>query len=200
MFGVVEISRQAAGVVAGNAPWMAWNFLLALVPLALAVRLFRQSPDAPRTRLWWAGVVAFVLFLPNAPYVLTDVIHLYGDVRTVPSDTMLSLAVVPQYALFMLGGVIAYVASVLLAERYVGGRWVRFTAHGLSSVGIYLGRVVRLNSWDVFARPLAVLRAVADTVSVPGVLILGVMFCTLAILTDVLVWAWAARQRWAEAG
>ena len=206
MLGLVQLTREAAVVVAGNARWMAWNFVLAAVPLVLAVRLFRVPPERrrePRTREWWAGAVAFVLFLPNAPYVLTDVIHLFGDVRAVQSDAVLSFAVLPQYGLFMLAGFLCYVASLILLEGYVGtrqARWMRPAIHGLSAIGIYLGRVVRLNSWDVFVRPVAVGRAVADTFTLRGVLVLGLTFCTLVLLTDAAVWAWGVRRRLAAAG
>jgi uncharacterized membrane protein len=55
--------------------FMVWNSLLALVPLALALVVFRRG--ARTGTFWWrAGVAIFVVMLPNAPYVLTDVIHL----------------------------------------------------------------------------------------------------------------------------
>ena len=53
--------------------WMSFNAFLATVPAVLAVVLFHR-PRA-RTVTWWVGVVAFGLFLPNAPYVVTDLIH-----------------------------------------------------------------------------------------------------------------------------
>jgi uncharacterized membrane protein len=201
VLGLVQLTREAAVVVAGNGRWMAWNLVLALVPLALAVRLFRVG--AVRSRVWWAGVAAFVLFLPNAPYVLTDVVHLYGDVRAVESNAVLSLAVLPQYGLFMVAGFLSYAASLIVLSSYVGGRWAwraRALAHGLSAVGIYLGRVVRLNSWDALLRPASVVRSVSSTFSVGGVLLLGITFCVLVLLTDVVIWAWGVRRRLAALG
>jgi uncharacterized membrane protein len=163
-----------------------------------------------RSGWWWAGVVAFVLFLPNAPYVLSDVIHLYGDVRVVESDAVLSMAVLPQYALFFMAGFAAYVASLLLVEGYlaeVGAwrlrRWVRPLAHAGSAVGIYLGRFVRLNSWDALVRPGSVWRAVVDTFSLRGVLLLAMTFVVLTGLTDAAAWAWGewrTVRAWRRAG
>lgn len=198
MVGVAQSTRAMAVELAENAPWMGWNLVLALVPLALALVLFRGRRE--RTALWWAGVVAFVLFLPNAPYVMTDVIHLYSDVRTVESDAVLSLAVVPQYALFILVGVGSYIASVALAERCIGHRLVRPAAHAVSAIGIYLGRSVRLNSWDMVVRPDAVLDGIAAAISVRGALAMGIVFCTLALVTDLAVWAWSVHTRLAARG
>ncbi len=81
MIALARTTHEAAVVLAGNARWMGWNLLLALVPLALALLLFRGRRE--RTALWWLGTAAFVAFLPNAPYVMTDVIHLFTDVRMV---------------------------------------------------------------------------------------------------------------------
>ncbi|HEV7888507.1 MAG TPA: DUF1361 domain-containing protein [Acidimicrobiales bacterium] len=207
LLGLVQVTREAAAVVSQNAWWMGWNLVLALVPLGLAVRLFRDRGRGPRRGArgawWWAGAVAFVLFLPNAPYVLTDVVHLYGDVRVVESDAVLSLAVLPQYALFMLVGFASYVACLVLLEGYAGrrrSRWMRPSIHALSALGIYLGRVVRLNSWDAALHPSAVVRAVGETISVYGVLLLGITFCVLVLLTDAAVAAWGLWSQRASVG
>src|SRR4051812_24343730 len=55
--------------------WMVWNLALAAVPVFLAMALFR--PGRRHGVGWWLGTALFVLFLPNAPYVLTDVVHLF---------------------------------------------------------------------------------------------------------------------------
>lgn len=201
LVGVVDSTRAAAVELAENAPWMGWNLLLAVAPLALALVLFRRRREDDRSALWWLGAVAFVLFLPNAPYVMTDLVHLYRDVRTVESDAVLSVAVVPQYALFILVGLGAYITSVVLAESYVGQRWVRPAAHAVSAIGIYIGRVGRLNSWDMVLRPRLVLDAFADAFfSVSAVIALGIVFCALTLATDVAVWAWGVRTRLATQG
>jgi uncharacterized membrane protein len=158
---MVAVTRLAAEAVVGNGYWMAWNLMLALVPLALAVLLF--SRPARHGPAWWLALAAFVAFLPNAPYVLTDVIHLVDDAQTVPSDAVMSFVVIPQYAAFFLVGFQAYVGSLLLVGRWLvrSGRasWVvpvELALHGLCAVGIHLGRFDRLNSWDVVHRPSTV--------------------------------------------
>src|SRR4029453_16226898 len=67
-----------AEVVVRNRFWMLWNLILAAVPLLLAVPLFRHP--GRRGPGGWLGLGVVVLFLPNAPYVVTDLVHLRGDV------------------------------------------------------------------------------------------------------------------------
>jgi uncharacterized membrane protein len=154
MVGVVRLAVEAA---AANSRWMMWNLALAMVPLALAAVLFARP--VRRGVAWWVGVVAFLAFLPNAPYVLTDVVHLADDARTSSSDAVVS-ALVPQYGLFFLVGFEAYVLSLLLVGRHLRsvGRvhWivpVEVGLHLMCAIGIHLGRFDRLNTWDVVARP-----------------------------------------------
>ncbi len=144
-------------VVLENLPWMAWNTVLALVPLGLGLVLF--GADRQRTRWWWLGVAVFVAFLPNAPYVLTDVIHLQPDVQRAPTGVA-ALAVAATYGALFLVGFGAYAASLgLLRHRLDAlgrGTWkwpVEIGLHGLCAIGIFLGRVMRFNSWDVVVRP-----------------------------------------------
>ncbi|MEY2568899.1 MAG: hypothetical protein QOE35_3428 [Actinomycetota bacterium] len=163
---MTAVIRLAAESVAANGSWMAWNLLLALIPLAVAVMLFLHPTR--RTLGWWLGVGLFLAFLPNAPYVLTDVIHLVEDTRTTSSPAVVSFALLPQYAVFFLVGFEAYVLSLLLVGRYlqrVGlARWVlpvEVALHALCAIGVHLGRFERLNTWDVLTRPALIGRGIA---------------------------------------
>jgi uncharacterized membrane protein len=144
---------------------MSWNLLLALVPLLLAILLFR--PGRRRTPLWWAGTLLFVGFLPNAPYVLTDVIHLVREAQRIGRPSALLVAVVPLYGIFFVAGFACYVAALARLSRYLHAEGRAFlavpaeaTLQALAAVGVFLGRVDRLNSWDFLARPAAVVTAV----------------------------------------
>lgn len=145
-------------VLLSNSRWMSWNLFLAFVPLALSVWLFRKK--RANSWLWWCGFLVFFAFLPNAPYVLTDVIHLIEDIRTINSVWMITLIVIPVYLLFILAGFEAYVLSLINLGYYLNrvGRkgWIlgaELLSHALSAVGIYLGRFLRFNSWDFITQP-----------------------------------------------
>jgi len=162
--------RQVLEIWAGNADFMAWNLTLALVPVGIGAVLFRRRHTSP---LWWLGLAAFLAFLPNAPYVLSDVIHLADDVRDTRSDTVVVAGILPQYAAFFLAGLLAYVVALRELTSWLLARgWdrlrvvaVELAVHAACAVGVYLGRVPRFNSWDLVTRPDAVATTAAEHLS-----------------------------------
>jgi uncharacterized membrane protein len=169
----------------GNVGWMGWNLILALVPLGLARLLFGHHPRP--TWLLWTGGAAFVAFLPNAPYVVTDLLHVPADLAVASHSPWLTAALLAQYAVLIGVGFGAYVLSLVRLERWLAGRGVSrrtvltidLSLHALCAVGIVLGRVFRFNTWDVLTEP----GALAGVLTVPQprtVVVLVVLFVALA--------------------
>lgn len=152
---------MAGHILSWSQGLMAWNLLLAFIPLGLSVWLFRRSSS--RSLLWWLIFLIFILFLPNAPYILTDIIHFIKLIDLVPnyySVWMIAIVLIPQYVVFLVAGFEAYVISLINLGYYLeksGKRsyitGVELFAHALCSVGIYLGRFQRYNSWDFLIKP-----------------------------------------------
>jgi uncharacterized membrane protein len=162
---VVTLYETVYNAAAAN-PFLVWNTLLALVPLALAMLLFRDHVRI--TVVWWIGVVAWIVFLPNAPYVLTDSIHLLDDIRNA-SNTDVYFGFLPVYGAFFVIGFASYVLSIRAMRRFLvvhgvdhGRIAIELSVHALCAVGMFLGRFVRLNSWDVVAAPASVRATVTD--------------------------------------
>ncbi|MBE9048728.1 DUF1361 domain-containing protein [Pleurocapsales cyanobacterium LEGE 10410] len=111
-----------------------------------------------RNIVWWAILIIFIAFLPNAPYILTDSIHIIELSPDYPIWAV-SLILIPQYVLFIVAGFEAYVISLTQLDNYLTNVTakksflVRAIAHGLCVVGIYLGRLHRFNSWDLITKP-----------------------------------------------
>jgi uncharacterized membrane protein len=168
--------RTAFHLVEAHGRWMGWNLALALVPLLVGALVF--DPRRQRRLLWWIGVATFIAFLPNAPYIVSDLVHLRGDVQAVHSTKLALGGVLPLYAAFILAGVEAYVLSLALVRRYLRAiGWgtragiVEVAAHLASAAGVVLGRIDRLNSWDPFIHPDRVAAAVAALATRPVLLV-----------------------------
>lgn len=151
-------------VLAHSGTWMAWNTFLAWIPVVVALPLFRvwePGTNAPsRTPSWWCGVALFILFLPNAPYVVTDLVHLRGDVHRVGPDGPVATTVLPLYGLLVVSGFVAYYLALAQVRHYLdrvglGSRRlaVMIGLHALVAVGVFLGRWSRLNSWEPVVQP-----------------------------------------------
>ena len=166
-FELVRWTSNILRVLSRNLDWMTWNLFLAFIPLLLSIWLFRSRQK--RSPIWWTGFLVFLAFLPNAPYLLTDIIHLIQDIRANYSVWIITLVLIPQYLLVILAGFEAYVISLINLGYYLHRQgwskfilWTELTLHGLSAVGIYLGRFLRFNSWDFVTQPDAVFTSVLD--------------------------------------
>jgi len=163
---------------------------IAITLALMAVDIWVLRQRGVRSLRWWAGFLAFIAFLPNAPYVLTDIIHLIRQIQEGKSVWVVTLALIPQYLVFMLAGLEAYVLSVMNLGYYLKQQgWGKFvlvtelTIHALSAIGIYLGRFIRFNTWDILTNPDALVNTVMnDLVGKRPVLVMVVTFVVIASL------------------
>ena len=137
-----------------NFRYLVWNLFLAWIPFALAVFVY------DRWRRHGAGIALlalgglWLLFFPNAPYIATDFVHLQRDPLAPFWFDALTIAA------FAWMGVLLGFASLYLMQTVVRqwrgtvAGWIfAVVAIGLGSLGIYLGRFLRLNSWDALEHP-----------------------------------------------
>ena len=138
-----------------------WNLFLAFIPLTLSFYLFRLS--ARRNLVWGIILLIFIAFLPNAPYILTDSIHVIELSQNYP-NWAIALVLIPQYSLFIVAGFEAYIIALTKLEEYLA-HWfaqkylilTQAISHSLCVIGIYIGRFERFNSWDFVTQPEKVL-------------------------------------------
>lgn len=153
------------GLLTGN--WwffimLTWNLFLAFFPLGV-VLVLRDLRSAGFRTSWLlvAGLIVWLAFLPNAPYIITDLYHIKNiDFPLLWFDTMTLF-------LFALTGLLAGLYSTLVVHRLMqpmigsGLTWLILIASQLlSGFGIYLGRFGRWNSWDILAQPLTLVKAI----------------------------------------
>jgi uncharacterized membrane protein len=115
------------------------------------------------------GLAFWLLFFPNAPYIVTDLIHL-RHYATVPLwfDVVLLMS-------FASIGVLFGLLSLLDIHRIIESRagrsagWLSVTgAIVLGSFGVFVGRYLHWNSWNVLTHPIELLRDIANSLLHPA--------------------------------
>lgn len=135
------------------------NLALAWIPLLCAVALryvWRRKPAVTVSAV--AFFALWLLFLPNAPYVVTDLVHLTYLKSKVPAHYDVLLNAFTALTALVAGHISLYVVHELLLSRlHAWSSWLVVAGLlALSSVGVYIGRFLRWNSWDLFHSPLAI--------------------------------------------
>ena len=131
--------------------FLVWNIFLATIPFAISTYLKVNKNISKLALFFWLCV--WILFLPNAPYIVTDLIHLRSSSAIVWCDVFLVSA-------FAISGLLLFYFSILdiqsVVKPYLSKRKIKFLSFivvFLSSFGVYLGRVLRYNSWELIEDP-----------------------------------------------
>jgi len=143
--------------------FLIWNLFLAMVPWLLSSSIIRQ----PHTRWFsfrlWFSLALWILFFPNAPYILTDLFHLHSR-STIP--LWFDLALILSFAFT---GLMFGIVSLFDLEHFFRSKLSeRIIAVSVSVVlflagfGVYLGRFERWNSWDILQNPVSLMLDIAD--------------------------------------
>jgi uncharacterized membrane protein len=129
-----------------------WNTFLAIVPLFFSARLLKQQKMNLVTVLCIGG---WLLFFPNAPYLVTDVFH-FGERPIVPTWFDLVIVILGAW-----NGILLAILSLLQVEfffkRLYKGKWLGLMmglVFLLTGYGVYIGRYLRFNSWDIVTAPI----------------------------------------------
>ena len=199
MFVLAMIAFQT--IYAGNSEnlAMAWNLFLAWIPFVLALIIYdRGTSDASPTALGVAAVL-WLLFLPNAPYVVTDLKYIDGFSGASALYNVVLLASAAWTGLLL--GLTSLFLMHAVARRLVGAfnAWALVVvALGLSSFGIYLGRIQRWNSWDVFVRPGSLVSEIAGgllhPLSHPRPIAVTIVFTSFLLGSYLVFYSFAQRS------
>jgi uncharacterized membrane protein len=150
---------------------LVWNLFLAWLPMVsslVAYNLYRRRFSLSSLVVIGSALM-WLLFFPNAPYLLTDLMHLTYPMSNVPFWYDLILFIAFSWNGFFLGLVSLYLMQTVI-RRMVGplGSWIfAVGALGAGSIGIYLGRFLRWNSWDIFTNPRSILADILERLRHP---------------------------------
>lgn len=173
LLSTVSIALLAVRVLVSDSfrySFMIWNLFLAAVPVLLSwwlvVRAGRYG-----WRQWQQVVllIAWIVFLPNSFYIITDFIHLQQNYE---ADLLFDITMLTSFVVtgLILGYMSVYMVHQLLLN-YMRERW----AYGLigllflvCSFAVCLGRYTRWNTWDILLQPAGLLFDVSDRLLNPG--------------------------------
>jgi len=148
--------------------FLAWNLFLAVIPYVISHWLSRNlNVMKSRIKIFFL-VFTWLLFMPNCFYILTDLFHLENMGNGHPwFDLTLILS-------FAWNGVLFGILSMRKMEKLLANAKGRFISSllicivmWLNAFGIYIGRFLRFNSWDVILNPLSLFGEVADLILNP---------------------------------
>ena len=196
LFAVATIAVRILYTHSWEHAAIAWNLLLAWIPFAIALFVYDRARSGVVTPGLAAAGALWLLFLPNAPYIVTDLMHVGSGGRVpVLYDVMLLSAAA--WTGLLLGLTSLYLVHSV-ARRLVGPAtaWALVVgALALSSFGIYLGRVQRWNSWDLFVRPGPLLTEIArgalDPLSHPRPIAVTILFTSFLLASYVVFYSLA---------
>lgn len=140
--------------------WLNWNLFLALIPI-----LFAYAAIVSKYRtISIIFVLVWIGFLPNAPYIITDFIHL-ADVG--PKSLLWYDAImIFNYSLV---GIVAYLISLrMIVLKFHFALWFPGIISLVTGFGIYLGRYIRFNTWHVITQPLDIIKVLGDIIIHPN--------------------------------
>ena len=181
--------------------FLIWNLFLAWIPFVLSGVLNHIYQNAKKRvcvyiLLGLCGAL-WLAFFPNAPYMLTDFVHFSGR-----SFLNFSNGVIPfeawydfiMFSSFIITGLLIGFISLrivhLIVKNMLGTVWgwvFAFVSLGLGSYAIYLGRFIRLNSWDIWHNTAKLLESVLNSFTSTNFLFIILLAMLLFVLYLMLV-------------
>ncbi|MNI27380.1 hypothetical protein D3C73_811150 [compost metagenome] len=137
------------------------NLILGWFPLIVALIV----------RIWWEAkrklnavmlllLAVWLLFFPNAPYVITDLVHLTYMKTKMPIHYDVIFNVFTALTSLTAGFISLYLVHEIISAKFKAlGTWLLVAGLLLlCSIGVFLGRFLRWNSWDIVKQPLAIMK------------------------------------------
>jgi uncharacterized membrane protein len=172
-----------------NFSWMTFNIILALIAVLLGFVALKAKNSYLRVLM----AVTWLIFLPNTIYLFTDLLNLIHQWGIL--DPYLIPILVLQYVILQVFGFITFVLALypfekfLKRSRFEKGKSTIYVVllNSVVAFGITLGRVERINSWEVLQNPLKVVNAGFHVISSASLLELTLLFAIFSNISYFLL-------------
>lgn len=159
IFSVAIWNFRAEYTGSGRYGFLIWNLFLAWIPFIISY--FTYTMTIKRSWIYIVIPIAaflWLIFFPNAPYILTDFQHLATSSPDLPVWYDVMMLIWFAFTGLLLGMFSLFLMQEIMRRefgRWVGWAFVAFVA-ALSSAGVYMGRFLRWNSWDILRHPKSI--------------------------------------------
>jgi uncharacterized membrane protein len=149
------------------------NLLIGSLPVIVIAYLLYCYNDKLSPFLFWLGTSLWVLFYPNAPYMISDLIHDSQDPAILQNPDLIKYDTLIIFSLAMLSVFYGFLSLKLMFQLFLKryGKWVAHISINvtvvLSCLGFYMGRELLsaikvgngyLYSWEIFLEPLQIIK------------------------------------------
>lgn len=146
--------------------FLIWNVFLAIIPYAITMYLnTMQNLSRLKLGFWF---IVWLAFLPNAPYIVTDLIHI-----RIGNDSLLWLDVLVVLS-FAMSGLFLFYLSIIDMQRLISENFKRIPITTATTIilflcgfGVYLGRFLRYNSWEIISQPQIIISDILNIIIAP---------------------------------
>jgi len=168
LFSIVLLSIRIALTGEFLFTFLIWNLFLAFIPYAISKWLSRNI-DCVHGRLKFSIIFTiWLLFIPNSFYIMTDLFHLDSFINI---PLWFDLTIILSFAW---NGLLLGILSVRQMEKMLEDYFFKRTellfiypVMFLNALGVYIGRYLRFNSWDIVSNPFQLLKDISDLVLHP---------------------------------
>jgi uncharacterized membrane protein len=169
--------------------FLIWNLFLSFIPWSIS-KWLTQKPRRAESRIKFIFCfLVWLAFVPNSFYILTDLYHLGDNYNDYRMPDWYDLAMILSFAW---NGLLLGIMSVRQMEKIVQSRFFKkhellflYPVMWLNALGVYIGRYLRYNSWDVLTDPFQLIRGIAEILLHPFTYryASGMIFCFSILLT-----------------
>jgi uncharacterized membrane protein len=149
--------------------FLPWNLLLAFIPYWITRWMTKNIGVITHRIKLFIILTVWLLFIPNSFYIITDLFH-FTEIHSAPAwfDLLLIFS-------FAWNGIACGIISIRKIEILLKSLLQRknisfiliFTVMWLNAFGVYIGRYLRFNSWDVITNPFALARDIFNMIIHP---------------------------------
>jgi uncharacterized membrane protein len=178
--------------------YLLWNIFLAFLPFMISSIMFNFANEKKlKTIIFFIFGIVWLLLIPNSPYIITDLIHI-GEIRKVPL-LFDSFLIFGSASLGLLLGM----HSMYDMERIIKMKFKKNVNILMITIfafiigfGVFLGRFLRFNSWDVFASPVSILNGIKEIFSNRSETVESLLYTVLfSVFILVFYLAWKSESK-----